>query len=160
MKTLILVRHGEAGFEAESDIQRNLTDKGKEQSLNIAKTLIELKLSPSIVSCSTSERAQQTATIICQQLQFNQKNIQHQFALYNRGIDAYFSEIFGFNDDNNCAIMVGHNPEISKLVSYFSKDSYINMTPGSMVILTIDTTKWSLLIGNLHSTIQLISSKD
>ena len=64
---LYLVQHGEAKSETE-DPQRPLTERGKEEVQNVARTAKKLGLHPSIVYHSGKLRAKQTAEILADSL--------------------------------------------------------------------------------------------
>ena len=66
MKKLLILRHSKAvdASEAPDDIQRTLTERGRTDSENMAKTLVEQRLIPDIAIASPSARTRETLEII------------------------------------------------------------------------------------------------
>jgi phosphohistidine phosphatase len=64
MKKVILLRHGEAEFSANSDFKRHLTLKGKNQLNNLGQSLKLRSIEIDQIYCSSSLRTVETAEII------------------------------------------------------------------------------------------------
>lgn len=158
MKTLIFVRHGEAGYEAASDYKRELTSVGKLQAENTATFLLGQSLIPEVVMCSSAARTMETCDIICRKLDFGIDKIQPFLKFYSKGFETYIDEIIALEDTIECAMIVGHNPAVSQLVNYFCKDELLHMKPGSMVAVAFDLKNWNsifsasseIVIKNFH----------
>lgn len=145
MKTLIFVRHGEAGNDADSDFKRPLTPLGRLQAEKVAMLLLAHQMIPTAVLCSSAERTIATCEIICQQLNIDAHEIQTFSKFYSKGFETYIDEIIALDNVITCAMIVGHNPAISQLVNYFCKDEIIHMKPGAMVALSFDIEDWNLI---------------
>jgi len=145
MKTLIFVRHGEAGHEAESDFKRPLAPLGKSQAEKVAMLLLAHQMIPSAVLCSSAVRTRETCEIICQKLSIDNHEVQTFPKFYSKGFETYIDEIIALDNSIACAMIVGHNPAISQLVNYFCKDEIIHMKPGAMVAISFDFEDWNLV---------------
>jgi phosphohistidine phosphatase len=143
MKTLIFVRHGEAGHEAASDYKRGLTPAGKLQAENIAKLLLGQHLIPEAVLCSSATRTMETCDIICRDLNLVNDDVQTFLKFYSKGFEAYIDEVIALDNAIECAMIVGHNPAVSQLVNYFCKDEFLHLKPGSMVAVAFDMEDWN-----------------
>jgi phosphohistidine phosphatase len=145
MKTLIFVRHGEAGHDAESDFKRGLTPSGKSQAEKVAMLLLTHQLIPSAVLCSSAVRTRETCEIICKILKIDANEVQTFTKFYSKGFETYIDEIIALDNSIDNAMIVGHNPAISQLVNYFCKDEIIHMKPGTMVAILFDFEDWNLI---------------
>lgn len=143
MKTLIFVRHGEAGHEATNDYERDLTPTGKLQAEKVAKLLLGQQLIPEAVLCSSATRTLETCDIICRKLNFGIDKVQPFLKFYSKGFETYIDEIIALEDTIECAMIVGHNPAVSQLVNYFCKDEILHLKPGSMVAVAFDLKDWN-----------------
>lgn len=61
MKRLLIIRHGDASWEANNDAERNLTERGRRQAIDALALIKRLKILPERIITSTYTRAQQTA---------------------------------------------------------------------------------------------------
>jgi len=156
MKTLIFVRHGEAGYEAENDFKRPLTQLGKSQAEQVAMLLLAHQIKPSAILCSSAVRTIETCGIICQKLKIETNEVQTFLKFYSKGFETYIDEIIALDNAIDSVMIVGHNPAISQLVNYFCKDEIIHMKPGVMVAISFDFEDWNLIFST-SSTIILKS---
>lgn len=145
MKTLILVRHGEAADIAESDSKRPLTDEGKTKVEIGAELLMAHQLIPDVILCSAALRTRETCQIISHKLQVNSERIQYFNKFYSQGYDTYVDEILALNDSINTAMIVGHNPAISELANYCSQDEIVHLNTGGIIVFSFNINEWNLI---------------
>jgi phosphohistidine phosphatase len=144
MKTLILIRHGEAEYSCQnSDFDRELSSNGKTQIVKAADILVSLNIRPQIIIASPASRTEETTIILCNKLSFNLKDVEYESNFYYKGYDAYIDKIIGTNDSVDSLLIVGHNPAISELASSFSRSSIFEMTTGAIVVFSFDILSWS-----------------
>lgn len=140
MKQLLIVRHAEAEPNAASDIKRNLTDYGKTQALKLKNSLMLASFEPDFVYVSTSNRTIQTLEI----LDFK---CPHQadlsFYTFNNIVDI-INWLESVPDHLRCVVLVGHNPIVSNLASYFVKSIH-NLSTSNAVSITFDTNSWQFV---------------
>ncbi len=114
---LILVRHAEASYDAPSDFERHLTDKGIKQSKKVARFLAGLSLKPERIVTSPVVRAKETADYLAKRLPSAAGLIE----------DERLS--CGMMPEDGCAVLqecqpgelvifVGHEPDFSRLVAF------------------------------------------
>lgn len=68
MSTILVMRHGDASFEAETDSQRQLSDLGRDEIRQIVASSAEELMNVSSILVSPYLRAQQTAKLVCDEL--------------------------------------------------------------------------------------------
>eukprot|EP01031_Cornospumella_fuschlensis_P030136 gene30136-36405_t len=97
---IVLVRSGESFADARHEMQTNpakklrqdnaLTDMGRKQAVEAAKTIEAFGLSPTYIWVSNTERAYETATIIARECQLGQNRIVPEFSFLDaRAVGAY-----------------------------------------------------------------------
>ena len=146
MKTILLIRHGEAEYKsANGDFDRELTNNGKKQIEKTANCIKAIQIRPQIIICSPATRTEETIRIICDKLGMNEKEVNYNSDLYYKGMDAYIDQVVSTNDDFDSLLMVGHNPAISQLANYFCSNSFEGLTTGAVVGFTVDVEQWEKL---------------
>ncbi len=148
MKTLILLRHGEASFEADSDFERPLNDLGIAK-VNVSALVIKnLNITPDKIISSPAERTAESLSIFCDFLSITDDKIKFIKGLYNRGSDFYLNEIETMDDSVETLLLVGHNPSISDLVNNFPIQDYVSMQPGDLFVVRFDTISWENIMNS------------
>ena len=140
MKTLLLIRHAEAGWGdfGQNDMERTLTSRGLMQADDMAKRLKEKQLVPDRVCSSTAIRAEMTA-----QRLFEHHAIQWDKSLYLAEPDMMLQQIKAADDDVQTLAIVAHNPGISALADALSSESVHGMAPCTVAVLPWDVQQWS-----------------
>ncbi|GAA3920559.1 phosphohistidine phosphatase SixA [Litoribacillus peritrichatus] len=110
---LIIMRHGEASYGADSDSQRCLTDYGKKEVISTAKQLGSLVSAQTHVFYSPYLRTVQTADIVSKELSLAktpEKTLQ-------AGTD--FLEIAKWLEsiEDNDILIISHNPMVTQLTN-------------------------------------------
>lgn len=136
MLDLILIRHAHAGPHIAPDFTRNLSERGEIEASQSAQVLKYSNHQPGIWLVSTATRTQQTAEILIsinQQLVLDRKNDQKWY-------EASGADCLTYIQLENCTTiyLIGHNPSISFLASYFSNE-YIFMETANVVHLQWET---------------------
>ena len=136
-KHIFIVRHGHAKFEATTDFERALKDKGVEAVKQTAKFIQNQckKHHLTLDACISSAalRTQQTAEILLQ----NFPAISAEFSkqLYSTHVSSWLEKIE--NSSANVLIIVGHNPTFSQMVSFLSGyDAY--MKPANCALIKLE----------------------
>lgn len=148
MKTLILLRHGDASFEAVSDFERPLNDIGIKKVNASALVLINLNISPDKIISSPAERTAESLSIFCDFLSIDDDKIKFIKGLYNRGSDFYLNEIETMYDSVETLLLVGHNPSISDVVNNFPIQEFVSMQPGDLFVVRFDSTSWENIMNS------------
>jgi phosphohistidine phosphatase len=114
---LILLRHGKAeNSNAQGDVARELTAKGREQARKAARSLKHSKFLPEIVLTSPLVRARQTADEFCETAGLPGPVIQGWLGC---GMDPEnaLRELAGFREFKRIGI-VGHEPDFSRFIDW------------------------------------------
>jgi len=140
MKTLLLIRHAEAGWGdfGQSDIKRTLTPRGLMQAEDMAKRLKEKQLVPDKVLSSTAIRAEMTAQGL-----FEHHTIQWDKNLYLAEPDNLLQQIKAADNDVQTLAIVAHNPGISVLADALSNEPVHGMAPCTVAVLQWKVQQWS-----------------
>ncbi|MCH7410419.1 histidine phosphatase family protein [Belliella sp. DSM 111904] len=140
-KVLGLLRHGEAGFDFESDFQRELTAKGRSKLIKMSDSLFRADFSPQKIISSAATRTMQTTEIIS--YGFPNAEVTFHQELYEADSAIITSKISEISDEVETVLLVGHNPGISLFVSQIADQGYLSMEPGMIIILELYIAHWS-----------------
>lgn len=126
---LYFLRHAEASYDAPSDHDRPLTQRGIDRTQNAARVIKALDIDLMVIYSSPRVRARQTAEIVAEAV----------------GLDVVLKDEVNFNfsislmerliaklDDDSRVLFVGHNPSMSEVVSDLS-GADIDMKKGALV---------------------------
>ncbi|WP_194774673.1 SixA phosphatase family protein [Pararhodonellum marinum] len=157
MKQLMILRHGEAGFQDDGmgDFGRQLTTSGKFSLEKLAQVLKERNLVFDLLIKSPAIRTLQTAEIILETVPVREE-IEHE-QIYGGSTKSLLEIINAIPKEYEKVLLVGHNPGISALVGYLTNDYHLVMTPGMMVVMDIFVPYWSLVTnssGTLKEVLQ------
>lgn len=144
-KILLVLRHGEAYFnaEGETDFERGLTDYGKNQLLRLKELFAKTGLKVTMILSSSSKRTRQTSEIISS---FADSCImEFRDEMYEAKSSVILDLLSKVNDKYNCILLVGHNPGLSELVSYIADQGYLHMQTGMMAVIELAVHNWSHL---------------
>ena len=144
MKTLFLIRHAKSSRDdpALADKDRPLNDRGQRDAPKMGKRLAKRHVAPDLILSSPATRALKTAQIIAKKLDYKRKNILVNDRLYAVEASELLDVLRKLGDAVECAMLVGHNPELTELAHRLS--SKINRMPTCAVAeLTFDAKSWS-----------------
>lgn len=111
MKTLILMRHGQAELYAQTDGERALTAAGRQKAAQTALTLQKAALRPDLLLASPLKRAQETAQIAGEVLNVPVITAPElDGRLSAQGLLEFARAQFARADR---VMLVGHNPNVS-----------------------------------------------
>jgi phosphohistidine phosphatase len=131
---LYLVRHAEAAGKSE-DRDSNLTDKGKQDAVQLARVLKPLKLKVAAVWHSGKPRAVQTADAVASALSGSVKPVRHRGLKPNASVKPIIKAITRLTGD---LMIVGHEPFLGKLAAQLvcgSDCSLLDLAKPSIVCL-------------------------
>jgi phosphohistidine phosphatase len=123
---LFILRHGEAGKKlssGSSDFDRPLTDTGKREVTDIAKSLKNFGVTFNFIITSPLKRAYQTASIMAKAFK-RENNIENWDELKPEGNSRDFYRKLSKRFEQDSAILiVGHEPYLSSLISEIISDA-------------------------------------
>ena len=101
------------------DFDRPLKKRGRKAADRIGKRMAEENLSTPLVICSPAVRTRETAEIV---LESAKLQIEPSFdeRIYEASLGELVQIVTEIPDDNEVAIMIGHNPGFEEVQSYFT----------------------------------------
>jgi phosphohistidine phosphatase len=147
---LYIIRHAiavdAAASEYEDDLQRPLTNKGREKMKKIAQGLWELEVQLDLILTSPAMRTMDTARILANRLDVKKDKVIATSHLEPTGYaDELVREINEKYSEVENLALVGHEPYLSGLISMFlSGESTISLTlkKGGVCHLAMDTLQY------------------
>jgi phosphohistidine phosphatase len=128
MVTLHLLRHAKAKSAPElRDIDRPLAERGHSDADTMGQRLAEWAVNPSLILCSSAQRARETLAGILPHLSGSRK-IEVEEGLYNFDQDIVFKIISDIASGDATILVIGHNPALEQLTGYLVADG----TPSAM----------------------------
>jgi phosphohistidine phosphatase len=149
MKVLYFVRHGKGVPRSEEpDVQRPLSDIGNEEADIMAERLRQEGISPELILCSPAERAQQTARIFANALDYDVQRIIIQEELY-QGDYAQLLRIIQHLDDAYTSVMlIGHNPVLSEAAHMLAQNFDSVMRTSGVLGVNFTSADWHAICRN------------
>jgi phosphohistidine phosphatase len=151
MKKIIFIRHGKAEDQNTdiSDFERALTTKGKKEVHNIALKLREKQSQIDLFVSSPAFRAIETALIIARDFGVKNENIRILDNLYyGTKSTLLFNYIQKVEDDKTILAIIGHNPSITSIAEWFSKDPVDFIPKSGVVCLSFSSKIWATIRGD------------
>lgn len=144
MKKLVIVRHAKAEtVEAnKTDFDRKLTNSGKEDAEKMAALLANKLTCPEIFIASPAKRAWSTAKRFAKAFNLNNDQIVENKKIYNALADTLIEIVQNIDDQNQSAIIFGHNPGFSQIAYYFSGDNTLELPTCGVVVIEFDLKNW------------------
>jgi len=141
-KLLTILRHGEAqmGDMASSDFTRPLSIEGIHKIKGITEIVKNRNTSFDLLIKSPSTRTLETANLILEQISIPEVKIEQ--SIYESSLDNLVGIIKDIPVDISNALLIGHNPALTALVSYLTHDDNIYLSPGTMVRMEVYVGNW------------------
>lgn len=169
MKTLILMRHAKSAWDAGqiADHDRALSSRGRETAPLIGAWMVEQKLKPDMVLCSTARRVTETLALLRPILP-DKVDVKEKEALYMalpREILAVISKV---KDKVDTLLVLGHNPGIGSLAHWLAgqgdKRALERMRDkfptAGIAVIDFDIIAWRELDGEQGTLRQFMTPKD
>ncbi len=117
MKRLYVLRHAKSSWSAPGldDLDRPLNGRGRRSGALLADYCRERDVRPSLVLCSTAERARQTLELVLPGLG-DSVRVVNDARLYGAGTEGVLAILRAVADAERSVMVVGHNPDLHGLV--------------------------------------------
>ena len=146
MLTLILIRHAKSGWASplQSDFERTLNERGKQDAPVMGKKLYALNLVPDLIISSSAKRTRQTAKRIANEVGYDIDAIKWEEKLYHC-IPAVFKEVvYGLSNTVKTVFIVAHNPGITDFLNELSAGFKTdNMPTCGVAAVHVETEEWN-----------------
>lgn len=145
-RTLVLIRHAKSSWAnpLQSDFERPLNERGREDAPEMGKRLKKAGIVPDLIISSSAKRTRQTAKRIAEEVGYDNNKITWEEKLYHC-IPSVFEEIIqGIDKRVKTAFIVGHNPGITGFANQLSPEFAVdNMPTCGVVGVQIDAEEWN-----------------
>jgi phosphohistidine phosphatase len=123
-RELLILRHAKSdwGSGAESDFERPLSRRGKQDAPKVGAWLYREGLVPDHVVSSPAERARQTTIKVCKSLDIGKKRIVWDPDLYEASVPHLLEALSRCPGDAATVLLVGHNPGLEELLRHLVGD--------------------------------------
>lgn len=150
MKTLLILRHAKSSWKNSdlSDHDRPLSPRGQQDAPAVGQRLRDKDLIPQAVLSSSARRARQTAQAVAQECGCPAE-LQLSRELYGGGPEAYLEAIRNLSRGVDCALVVGHNPDLEELVEILTGES-LRLPTAALAHLELDIQAWQDLDEEEH----------
>ncbi|HVY25453.1 MAG TPA: histidine phosphatase family protein [Polyangiaceae bacterium] len=147
MKTLFVLRHGQAipESQADSDHARELTPRGVAEARRAAESLVARADAPSLILSSSATRALQTAEA-CALALAGRAVLKKVDGLYLAEPSSYLAALGQLAEPHASVMVVGHNPGLEALI-YMLTDRSEHLATASLVEITLAISAWAELSG-------------
>lgn len=156
MLALYLLRHGESapGNSISGDIGRHLTAEGKNQLSLLAHRLESRKIAFDHLLVSPAKRTLETKAVI--ESVFGVLDFEVEDTIYEGAPRALIDAICRQSEKFKSILLIGHNPGISAVASYFSGESVISLLPGMMAVIHFNLEDWKMLSTNSGILVEIL----
>ncbi len=144
MKTIFFIRHGNAKTGPKSnDSARPLSKAGIRITTTLAKSLVKDGTGIDAIASSPAIRALETGYLIAGEFHYKHEEIAVSDLLYrNVSLETYLKLIGGIDDKKSTLVIIGHNPELSKIVSQFLPGFALTIPSSGILTVTFDKNRW------------------
>jgi phosphohistidine phosphatase len=141
---LYLLRHAESKEKqvGQDDQERKLTPRGMREALLIGTYLFKEKTTIDIIISSPAERAKATAGLVVDGLKWDSQRITFSDELYEASSRTFFNFLAALDDIHKHVMCISHNPVISYVAEYLTKEEIGDMAPGSFVAIKFNIDTW------------------
>lgn len=145
MKAVIIIRHAKSSWDniGESDFDRPLNDRGKDDAPKMAKRLLERKVSIDAFISSAAKRARKTAALFIKEFNGNKEDIKLVQELYLAGPDAFYEAIAQAPASAKTIALFGHNPGITEFANDLTDVRVDDMPTCAIFAVKADIKEWS-----------------
>ncbi len=145
MKRLIILRHAKSdwGKEGLQDIDRHLNNRGYDDAYQQSAWFASHQERPDAILSSTATRALNTALIFARALRFDMQGFKIDADIYEAQLSTLVEVLSAQDNQNNCLLLVGHNPGLTELCNALSEDAYFDNLPTcGLVEFEADCRTW------------------
>lgn len=145
LKQLFIVRHAKSSWDnpQSKDIDRPLNNRGKRDVPRMAEFLKTKIKCPQVLISSPAVRALQTTIGFTEKLDCSESSIIKSPKLYHASVADWLDVISQINEDNESAMLFGHNPGITALVNRITDSNIYNIPTCGVAGIKLNIYSWS-----------------
>jgi phosphohistidine phosphatase len=122
------------------DFERPLKDRGRKGAKRIGRHLAQEKLSDPLVLCSPAVRTRETAEIVLKHANVR-VDVRFVERIYEASLGDLVQVVSEIPDENQVAIMIGHNPGFEELLAYLTGEGR-RMPTCALAKIKFDVESW------------------
>lgn len=145
-RQIVLIRHAKSSWNnpGQSDFDRPLNERGKEDAPEMGRRLKEAGIVPDLIVSSTAKRAQQTARLIADGVGYSITDIESRNELYQAPPSVFENIILSLDNKFETVFLIAHNPGITEFADSLDPNYSINHMPTCTTVgIRIDADEWS-----------------
>lgn len=137
------MRHGKSSWDNEylDDYDRPLNERGKNNSSEMGRFLLQECGKPDLILASSAKRTHETATLTALSLGYPQDKIEFDRELYLADVSDILKSVAKIPGNIYTCVLIGHNPGLTDLVNYFGL-KLDNLPTASVVYMEFDSLTW------------------
>lgn len=142
------MRHAKSSWDDDSlsDFDRPLNKRGKCDAPNMGEHLKRVRLAnPNIMIISPALRARDTGVLLADVLGYDSERIIWEERIYGGDVADLLTIIRHIDHDCLEAMLIGHNPELTKLAEVLSGERVDNMPTCSVFCMDFDVLNWQMI---------------
>lgn len=143
-KILYIVRHAKSSWADMEldDFDRPLNRRGLINAPEMGHRIARLPNIPNKIITSPAKRAMETATAMAKSIGISQGQIYPNSQIYEASFLSLITIIKQFKDDDQCLILVGHNPGFTHLVNDLANENIENIPTCGVAVLKFNIERW------------------
>ncbi len=146
MRTLLILRHGEAeaaaAHDQDHDHERRLTEPGRSNARQVGAFLSAIDQSPDSIICSTAARARETVAFAGEAGAWKcPPRFEHE--IYESSPGLVLDHIQRETDITRRLLLAGHEPTCSALARALAEPGPLSFPPATMACLAFDIESWA-----------------
>ena len=145
MKTLYIIRHARAleKHSDQKDFDRELDSVGLQNSSRMGRYFYNKDIYPDAIISSPAIRAESTASLIAEQINFDTNRIQYIQDIYEAPVRVLLETVNKVSDEFQVVFLVGHNPGVSYLAEYITGEAIGGITTCGVVECNLEAGGWN-----------------
>ncbi len=142
MKTLLILTHTQASKidSWNDDWFRPLSKRGKRKAIRTGRQIIARGLVPDLILTSSAVRADLTACLLAREFD-PQCSLYSRDSLYLAEMEDYYHEIQKIPDRVRCLLVVGHNPNLNRLLQALTERA-VYLPQGEVAHVQVKIDSW------------------
>jgi len=126
-----------------NDIDRPLTERGVNNSYEMAKRMVDRGTVPGALFSSPANRALHTAVIMSRVWELPEDALRIRQELYLPETDDVHSFLMGLPDEMDAVAIYGHNPAFTDFANMYLSEKVDTIPTAGVVVLTFNAGSWN-----------------
>lgn len=144
-RNLLIVRHAKSSWNEAGlpDHERPLNRRGERDAPFMGAVLRQRGFRPEAIVSSPARRARMTAERLAEALGYAEADIAIRAAMYEQGLEGAFSVLQSLDDRWHRVILVGHNPDLLRLINLLGGETLTHLPTCGMAALEFELDSWT-----------------